>query len=90
MQTAVVSANGQIVIPNEIVQKLGISIGDTVCVYKKDDGLIIKPTQLNPFKTMQEFMKGEADKVGLKSEDDVMEWMSEVRKEFIDERNQPT
>ena len=83
MQLAVISLDGQVTIPAEIMQELGIEKGDKVCFLKKDGEWIIKPSFQDSLKAIQNIMKTE--KSDLHTEDDVIEWMKEVRKEFVEE-----
>ena len=85
MECAVVSSKGQITIPLEVMQKLGISKGDKVFFISKNGRIIIKPENYNPLKALQITMKGEAERIGWKTEDDVNDFCKEIRKKIAEE-----
>ena len=85
MQTAIIDSKGQITIPGNIMVELGMCKGDEVFLVKEEGKLIIKPVH-NSLKPLQDLMTGEAEKAGWNSTDDIMDFMKEVRKEFMSER----
>jgi len=86
MQNIRVNDSGQITIPPAITEELGIEKGEEFKILKRDNYYIMMPSSLDPLKVLQTIMEGEAKKVGWESEDDVIEYMKEVRKEFVAER----
>ena len=90
MQTAVVQANGQLFIPPQIMMEMGIENGGKVFFVKRNGTLVIKPANYNPLKALQDLMEGEAEKVGLNTEEDIYRFMKEIRKELAEERRSAT
>ena len=81
-----VNDSGQITIPPTITEELGIERGQEFNIIKRDNYYIMMPLTLDPLKALQKIMEGEAETVGWASEDDVIEYMREVRKEYVAER----
>jgi len=77
---AKVMSKGQITLPIEIRKYLGVSSGDRVVFITTDEGVFIINSAVAALKFMQSMMKGEADKLGLKSEEDVVQLVKEVRR----------
>ena len=68
-----ISAKGQVTIPIEFRQALGLTEGDKVAFIKGDDGNIyIFNASKIALKIAQKEFEGEANKAGLKNEDDVV------------------
>jgi AbrB family looped-hinge helix DNA binding protein len=81
MEIAKVTSKGQITIPIEIRKKLGIKNGDKV-LFAEDSGKIyIMNSSIDALREAQRAFAGEAERLGLKDEDDVMEMLKELRKE---------
>ncbi len=60
---AVVSSKGQIVIPAELRQKLGIETGTRIAIQERDNQLILQPITANFIKSMKGCLKGGPDMV---------------------------
>jgi len=86
MEFEVVNSGGQLTIPFEIMQKMGIADGDKLYFLNRNGTLVIKPANYDPLKSLQDLMEGEAEKVGLSTEEDINRFMKEVRKELAEER----
>ncbi|MFZ7103755.1 MAG: AbrB/MazE/SpoVT family DNA-binding domain-containing protein [Peptococcaceae bacterium] len=82
MELAKITSKGQITIPIQIRKMLNLKDGDKV-VFMTDGGKVImeNPTRL-AIKEAQEAFAGLAEELGLKSEDDVVNLVKEVRKEL--------
>ena len=81
MELAKITLRGQITIPIEIRKKLGVKDGDKV-VFLEDDGRIIIENSVRvALKDVQEAFKGEAKRLGLKDEQDVVKMIKKVRQE---------
>ena len=76
---AKVMSKGQITLPIEIRKNLGVSSGDRIVFVATDEGIFIINSAVAALKFMQTMMKGEADRLGLKSEEDVVSLIKEVR-----------
>ena len=87
MELAKITARGQITIPAEIRKKLGVKDGDKV-VFLEDNGrIIVANAAMVVLKTAQDAFEGEAQRLGLQSEQDVMDLVKDVRREVAEERN---
>ncbi|MFZ7103738.1 MAG: AbrB/MazE/SpoVT family DNA-binding domain-containing protein [Peptococcaceae bacterium] len=87
MELAKITSKGQITIPILIRKMLNLKDGDKV-VFMTDDGKVImeNPTRL-AIKEAQEAFEGLAEELGLKSEDDVVNLVKEVRKELWEKKH---
>ena len=81
IDNAKVLPKGQITIPKDIREHLSINIGDRLTLICKDDRLILMNSALFALKEFQDAMEGEAEKAGLKSDDDVVELIMQMRSE---------
>lgn len=79
MELAKVTSKGQITIPVEIRKKLGINNGDKVLFVEDGDKIIIMNSTLSALKEAQTAFKGEAEKAGLRNEQDVVDMIKEFR-----------
>lgn len=86
MDVAKISLKGQVTIPVEIRRKLGLKEGDKVVFVQQNDNVIIFNSNKLAFEEFQKDMKGEAEKVGLESEQDVVDAVKEVRKQIWEDR----
>ena len=81
VDNAKVMAKGQITLPKDIREALGISTGDRVTLIKQDDQVIMMNSAVYAMKMLQRSMEGEAGKAGLHSDDDVVKMIMEMRAE---------
>ncbi len=86
MNMARISESGQITIPIEIREKLGLKDGDKIVFLEQDEHIFIANSNRISLEKLQEGMKGEAEKTGLTSETEVIDYCREIRKELWDER----
>ena len=80
-----VTLKGQITIPIEFRRKFGINEGDKVVFMEKDGMLVIVNSNRMAFEEFQQAMKGEAEKVGITNDEDVIAICREARKELSGE-----
>ena len=67
--------------PIDIRKNMGLSTGDKIAlIYEKDRVIMVNPA-VYAMETLQQEMEGEFVKVGIDSEDDIMDLVHEVRKE---------
>ena len=87
MELAKITSKGQITIPIQIRKMLNLKDGDKV-VFMTDGGKVImeNSTRLT-IKEAQEAFEGLAEELGLKSEDDVVNLVKEVRKELWEKKH---
>jgi AbrB family looped-hinge helix DNA binding protein len=81
MELAKITTRGQITLPIAIRKKLNVSEGSKV-VFLEDKGrIIIENAGMLALKDAREAMRGVADGLGIKNEQDVVDMIKEVRKE---------
>ena len=78
---AKVMAKGQITIPKNIRAALGVSTGDRVTFIVENGSVRVVNSAIYAMQKFQEQMKGEAEKAGLYTEEDVAEWITQSRRE---------
>lgn len=81
MELAKVTSKGQITIPVEIRRKLGLKEGDKVLFLEEGGRIVIMNSTLLALQEAQKEFAGEAEKAGLKNEEDVIKLIKEIRKE---------
>ena len=83
MDLAKVTSKGQITIPKEIREKLGLKTGDKILFIEDSGRIYLMNSSMNALREAQMAFKGEADRVGLKNEDDVVTMVKELREESL-------
>jgi len=87
MELAKVTTKGQITIPVAIRKRLGIKNGDKLLFIEKPEGIVmVNPTMMALEKIGKAF-EGEAERIGLKNDDDVVVMIKEIRKENWEKYN---
>ena len=81
VDNAKVMAKGQITLPKDIREALGVQTGDRVTLIRRDDQVIMMNSAVYAMKMLQTAMQGEAEKVGLLSDDDVVNMIADMRGE---------
>jgi len=79
MELAKVTSKGQITIPVEIRKKLKLKEGDKVFFSEEEGRVIFQNASQVALAGFQKEMAGEARKAGFKSEDDVVNYIKELR-----------
>ena len=87
MEISRVSSKGQVTIPVEFRKKLGIKEGDKVVFIEIGNNILIVNSNRLAFKEFQEGMAGEAERVGIKNEQDVVDLVKQVREQMWREEN---
>ncbi len=82
VDTAKVMAKGQITLPKDIREALGVQAGDRVTLIQRGDQIIMMNAAIYAMKTLQQAMAGEAEQAGLNSEDDVDKLIMNMRTEI--------
>ena len=77
IEQAKVMAKGQITLPLEIRKLLGVSTGDRISFIVNGDTIIMANSAVCALKLIQKDMEGEAEKVGINGEDDVIKLLKE-------------
>ena len=87
MELAKITLRGQITIPVEIRRKLGVKDGDKVVFIEENGRIIMENAAMLALKNAQESFAGEADRLGLESEQDVVDMVKKVRYEIWEENH---
>ncbi|MCD8397062.1 MAG: AbrB/MazE/SpoVT family DNA-binding domain-containing protein [Lachnospiraceae bacterium] len=80
-----VMSKGQVTIPKNIRAALGVSTGDRVTFIVEDGSVRVVNSAVYAMKKLQQQMKGEAEKAGFLSEEDVAAWITASRREENEE-----
>ena len=81
VDNAKVMAKGQITLPKDIRDALGVQTGDRVTLIRKDGQVIMMNAAIYAMKMLQTAMEGEAEKAGIRSDEDVSAMIAEMRAE---------
>ena len=80
MNLAKISSNGQITVPAEIRQLLGLKAGDKILFLQKPNGEItINNASAKAIINAQKAFYGVADEAGISNENDVQDLVNEIR-----------
>ena len=83
MELAKVTSKGQVTIPVEIRRKLGIKNGDKVLSIEESGRVYMMNSSMDALREAQRAFAGEAERVGIKDDDDVMAMIKELREESV-------
>ena len=81
MELAKVTSKGQVTIPIDIRRKLGVKEGDKILFMEDRGRIFVMNSSMEALRKAQEAFSGEAERLGLKNEQDVADMISELRKE---------
>ena len=81
VDNAKVMAKGQITIPKDIREVLGVASGDRITFIVEGNTVRIVNSAVYAMQVLQKEMAGEAERAGLSSDDDVMALVKELRNE---------
>ena len=76
-----VMSKGQITIPKNIREALGVTTGDRVTFIFENGSVRVINSAVYAMQKFQEQMKGQAEKAGFTSEEDVADWITNTRRE---------
>jgi len=79
--TAKVMSKGQITLPVDMRRSLGLSTGDRVALIYENNRIVMMNPAIHALEEFQKAMEGEAEKVGLTSEEDIIELCRDIRYE---------
>ena len=85
IDSAKVMAKGQVTIPKDVRKTLGISNGDRISFIVEGNTVRIVNSAVYAMQVLQQEMKGEARKAGLVNDDDIVNLVTEMRKEKVNE-----
>lgn len=81
IDNAKVMANGQVTIPKDIREILGVSSGDRITFVVENGSVRVVNSTIYAMQMLQTQMDGEAETAGITSDEDVMNLVKEVRAE---------
>ena len=81
VDNAKVMAKGQVTIPKDIREVLGVASGDRITFIVEGNTVRIVNSAVYAMQVLQQEMAGEAERAGLTSDDDVMAFVKELRNE---------
>lgn len=80
MELAKVTTKGQVTIPKSIRELLELKEGSKILFIQKGNDVIIKNSAMIALENIQNEFDGEAKRLGLETEDDVVEMIKKYRK----------
>lgn len=80
MELAKVTTKGQVTIPKSIRELLNLKEGSKILFIQKGNDIVIKNSAMIALEKIQEAFEGEAERLGLKTEDDVVKMIKDFRK----------
>jgi antitoxin PrlF len=89
MDLAKVMAKGQVTIPISVRKKLNLKEGDKVVFMEKDGVIIIANSTSVALQGIQKAFQGEAERLGLSTDQDVVNMVKEIRRDIHAERKEP-
>ena len=81
VDNAKVMSKGQITIPKDIRDVLGVSSGDRITFIVEGNTVRIVNSAVYAMQMLQQALAGEAERTGLTSEEDVVDLVKEIRDE---------
>lgn len=81
IDNAKIMAKGQVTIPKDVRKVLGVASGDRITFIVEGNSVRIVNSAVYAMEVLQKEMAGEAERTGLKSDDDVIELVTELRNE---------
>ena len=79
VENAKVMNKGQITLSKDIRARIGVDTGDKVALICKGDTVILMNAAVYAMRTLQRGMKGEWEKAGINSDEDIMALVKEAR-----------
>ena len=81
MELAKITSKGQITIPIDIRRKLGVKEGDKILFVEEQGRIIMMNSSMDALRKAQAAFTGEAERLGLRDEQDVADLVSALRRE---------
>lgn len=81
MELAKITSKGQITIPVSVRRKLGVKDGDKVLFLDEGQGVVMVNASVQALIEAQTDFAGVADRLGIKTEQDVVDMVKGVRRE---------
>ncbi|MCL2088857.1 MAG: AbrB/MazE/SpoVT family DNA-binding domain-containing protein [Oscillospiraceae bacterium] len=86
MEVAKITSRGQVTIPIDIRRKLGVREGDKVIFMENEGKILVVNAAKTAFTNIRQAFSGEAERLGIKDEKDVISIVDEIRKKMWEER----
>ena len=87
MEIAKITTRGQLTLPIEIRKKLNVKEGSKVVFTEENGRIIIENAGMLALREAREAMQGEAERLGLKDEQDVVDMIKQVRRQRREEQS---
>ena len=81
MEVAKISSKGQITIPVSVRNKLNLKAGDKIVILEENGRFYFENSAMLAFKRAEEAFAGEAKRAGFQTEEEMQDYMKEIRKE---------
>ena len=81
MEVAKISSKGQITIPVSVRNALKLKAGDKIVILEENGRFYIENSAMLAFKRVEEAFAGEAEAAGFATEEEMQDYMKEIRKE---------
>ena len=81
MEVAKITSKGQITIPVDIRRKLGVKEGDKVLFVEDQGRIVMMNSSMEALRKAQAAFSGEAERLGLENDQDIVDLVSELRRE---------
>jgi len=81
MEVAKISSKGQITIPVSVRNALKLKAGDKIVILEENGRFYFENSAMLEFKRTEEAFAGEAEKAGFTTEEEMQDYMKEIRKE---------
>jgi AbrB family looped-hinge helix DNA binding protein len=81
VESAKILPKGQVTLPKDIRQSLGLNEGDRVTLIQQGEQVIMMNSTVYAMRILQEAMRGEAKIAGIFSEDDAIKLIANLRRE---------
>ncbi len=82
MEIAKISSKGQVTIPVSVRKKLKLKTGDKIVIFEENGRFYFENSAMLALKRAEEAFAGEAAKAGFETEEDMQDYMREIRKEI--------
>jgi AbrB family looped-hinge helix DNA binding protein len=81
MEVVKITSKGQITLPADIRRKMNLKDGDKILFIEQNGRYYVENAALTAINRMQEAFNGEAERLGLKNEDDVVAMVKDIRRD---------
>ena len=81
MEVAKISSKGQITIPISVRNRLNLKAGDKIVILEENGRFYLENSAMLAFKRAEDAFTGEAEKAGFTTEEEMQDYMKEIRKE---------